>query len=136
MTEQRNQECTHSESVYELLKEHSGNIENICLANRSVINGSLENIPGLRIVFCSTRSKLKSDHSDQHNTDWKEAITSNGYLEAGTITKVDIDHGRCTATATVRWDCGVVKVYTQDQWQYLRVYSLGPAGMLLNFMHY
>ena len=106
-------ECVQSEPVlceYEYLQKYPSEVWNIF---------------GVRVVYFNPT--LKSDHSDKHNTAWDAAINED-CLEAGTITKVDTDHKEHTATATVCWDCGVVKTYTPDQWLYLRVYNLGPAG--------
>ena len=72
--------------------------------------------------------RLKSDHSACHNEEWREALCGS-CLEAGTITQLNtVQNGM--VTVTVRWDCGVEKDYSSDLWQYLRVYSLGPAGMV------
>ena len=111
--EQQNKQYSDHE-LYELLSQHPAEVENVS---------------GIRTVYFNPH--LKSDHSDQHNEHWNKAIGS-GCLEAGTITKVVSDFENHTATATVCWDCGVVKTYTPDLWEYLRVYSLGPAGRPLN----
>lgn len=100
---------------------------------------------GIRVFYfnealknCATCDHV---HSEDYSEEWKAKLEGGEAAEAGTT--VDISDYKVKMTTdgqvekqqhfmvVIQWDCGFVKSYTEAEFNYLRVFDLGPTGRQL-----
>ncbi len=87
---------------------------------------------GIRVFYFNPSNKhCDHPHQWEEQEEWQSKPRES--LEAGTV--IDLNEyqsrGVLQPLVVIQWDCGFQKVYTELEMNCLRVFDLGPTGVLL-----
>lgn len=88
-------------------------------------------IRGIRVFYFCDKDR-HCDHAKYHDEKWLSKLNGEKCLEAGTV--IALSDFVCGAEqerhflVVIQWDCGFKRAYSEEEFQFIRVLDLGPAG--------